>query len=614
MKNFNAILAELKKLKNSAINNCEYAVPSLWITSGDAPKTFRPIDYFISQFENIVSSQTTPTKEKPLSDAIIYNMMPRYTTAFDHFPENSSVHYTDFNHAGSLLKTIALLPYLKSIGTDILYFLPLFAIGKQSPKGNLGSVYSIRNAYKFDENLAEPFLKTDLEIQFKALVEAAHLLGIKVVTEFIFRTAATDSDLIPKHPDWFYWIKEADYENFRAPEFQPDTLSEIKQKVKNKDFSELHTPSKEYIAQFSTPPESVIYDGNKYVGITKSGERVVVPSAFADWPPDDNQPVWSDVTYFNMYSDTHFNYMAYNTIRMYDNKLRTGGTLRRDLRDYILGIVPDYIREYGIDGIMLDMGHALPEEIRTGIITEARKCKPDFLLFEENFIPSETSKADGFNAVVGYLPFDFACCDKMRGFAYRIAESDLPILSFATAENHNTKRTQSYFRNPKFSEMIWSISSFLPRTVRFIHSGFELLQVNPVNTGLEFSDEEIAEFPAEKLPLFSFAKMKWEHTICKHIHRTNALRAQLPGTIEDYSLALLDPQNDNILAYTLNRDNLHILVVANFSSCNEKCEINLPFESKKLLNSVSSVNFVDGINSLQFELTGFDCIIEFLQS
>jgi glycosidase len=40
-----------------------------------------------------------------------------------------------------------------------------------------------------------------LEEQFKALVEAAHCLGIKVVTEFIFRTSSKDSPIAITHPE-----------------------------------------------------------------------------------------------------------------------------------------------------------------------------------------------------------------------------------------------------------------------------------------------------------------------------------------------------------------------------------------------------------------------------
>jgi len=57
----------------------------------------------------------------------------------------------------------------------------------------------------------------DVQEQFKALVQAAHLLGIRIVLDFIPRTAARDSDLIKEHPDWFYWIKIEELASYKPP-------------------------------------------------------------------------------------------------------------------------------------------------------------------------------------------------------------------------------------------------------------------------------------------------------------------------------------------------------------------------------------------------------------
>ena len=40
-------------------------------------------------------------------------------------------------------------------------------------------------------------------------MEAAHRLGLRVVVEFVFRTAAKDGDWVKEHPEWMYWIKES---------------------------------------------------------------------------------------------------------------------------------------------------------------------------------------------------------------------------------------------------------------------------------------------------------------------------------------------------------------------------------------------------------------------
>ena len=71
-------------------------------------------------------------------------------------------------------------------------------------------------------------------------VEAAHLLGMRVVLEFVLRTASKDSDWIAAHPDWFYWIK-ADIPDrigkgtgrlgaYGSPIFPAQTLDALKHK------------------------------------------------------------------------------------------------------------------------------------------------------------------------------------------------------------------------------------------------------------------------------------------------------------------------------------------------------------------------------------------------
>ena len=138
-------------------------------------------------------------------------MFIRYTCAYDHdrnLEVNKDPLPNGLRETGTFLKAIALLPYLKSLGVDIIYLLPVTKIGIDGKKGDLGSPYAVKNPYELDENLTEPFLDIPIQDQFKAFIEAAHSLNIKVVTELVLRTASIDSDLAIDHPEWFYWIKE----------------------------------------------------------------------------------------------------------------------------------------------------------------------------------------------------------------------------------------------------------------------------------------------------------------------------------------------------------------------------------------------------------------------
>ena len=129
--------------------------------------------------------------------AVIYNVFTRLTTAFDHDGNNAigsaqidmTVNEKGIRDCGTFLKTIAILPYIKSLGANTLYLLPVNKIGMDNRTGNLGSPYATADLESFDQRLADPLLgDMSVEDQFAALVEAAHIMGIRVVTEFAKNT------------------------------------------------------------------------------------------------------------------------------------------------------------------------------------------------------------------------------------------------------------------------------------------------------------------------------------------------------------------------------------------------------------------------------------------
>lgn len=89
------------------------------------------------------------------------------------------------------------LPRLKAMGVDVLWLMPVFPIGMKNGKGTLGSPYSIRD-YK-DIN-SEYGTKED----FKALVEQAHELGMKVILDWVANHTSFDHVWIEQgHKDWY---------------------------------------------------------------------------------------------------------------------------------------------------------------------------------------------------------------------------------------------------------------------------------------------------------------------------------------------------------------------------------------------------------------------------
>jgi starch synthase (maltosyl-transferring) len=524
-------LALKRKLRDTRLRKYSYTVPSIWSSLRGSPKAVKvnPYAYYLGIVKKVKSvrhsTRPIPSGGEWTRDAVIYNIFVRTTAAFDHngngaldLPANTE----GFRETGTFLKALAMLPYIKRLGANTVHLLPITAIGHDGNKGTLGSPYAIRNPYELDDNLGEPSLGLDIKIEFKAFVEAAHRLGLRVVVEFVFRTSAKDGDWVKEHPEWFYWIKESvpprgpsemDESKYGSPLFTQDELVQIHRDVDGRRFDALIPPHRVYRQFFTDPPsaDSVKKEDGRYIGQLPDGTRLRIPGAFADWPPDDNQPPWNDVTYLRMYNHPDFNYIGYNTIRMYDSRLARAENVNRPLWDRIIGIIPYYQREFGIDGVMIDMGHALPMELKAELVAKARELDSDFAFWDENFSITQKSRDEGYNAVFGFLIFDQHHPDRMRTFCENRTRDEFPIPFFATPENHNTPRAASRPGGVAYSRWASVVNGFLPG-IPFFHSGYELAETFPINTGLDFTSEQIRALPSEKLPLFSEGGYNWLST------------------------------------------------------------------------------------------------------
>lgn len=503
--------------------NQEYHIPRIWTRNGSGTLSVQPGEFYADTLAKILDREQSISQEKSSDgdwtrNAVIYNLFVRLTTAFDH--DRNGTLKTEplacgLRETGTLLKTIALLPYIESLGANTIYLLPITTIGRTNRKGNLGSPYAIRDPFSIDPMLDEPALCLSADFLLKAFVEAAHLLGMKVVFEFVFRTASIDSDWISPHPSWFYWLS-ADAKHYGAPEFDAETLHVIYEKVDKHELQALPVPSGEYTGMFVPPPVSTEKqpDGS-ILGRNEAGAACRVASAFSDWPPDDRQPPWTDVTYLKMHNHEHFNYIAYNTIRMYDAALDDPETFNVELWKTIVSIIPWYQENYDIDGAMMDMGHALPGSLKKRIVETARETKPDFAFWDENFDPSPAVREEGFNAVFGSLPFVIHDTSFTRGLLNHLDRSGVALPFFGTGENHNTPRLCHRWpcletgRNRV--RFVFTLCAVLP-AVPFLHSGMEICEWHPVNLGINFSDSDRKTFQAEKLPLFSSFSYDWTET------------------------------------------------------------------------------------------------------
>ena len=606
MKNSTLLKLQEHFQKNPKKTSKDYYVPSLWnLDLGPShPVKVNFNEYYADVISKIVAnsqnnieySQSLSTIQNTHSGiggdwtylSTIYNIYPRLTAAYDHDQDghvggNEKNITLDvdgiFRETGTFLKCIAMLPYIKELGVNVIHCMPITSIGKDGNRGDLGSPYAIKNQYEIDPNLAETCIPFTVEEQFKAFVEAAHILGIRVVLEFVLRTSSLGGDWIKTNPEWFYWIDKKRVGEYQSPWFPDNELAEIK---KIPDGGGYHfAPNAEYRSLFKSPPkpEQIKVVKGKYVAKTDEGE-LVIPGAFADWPPDDIQPAWSDVTYLRMYNypigtpNNDYNYIAYNTIRFYDPELSKEEHVNRPLWDKIGGVIPYYQENFGIDGVMMDMGHALPKPLMAEVIHKAREIDHDFAFLEENFEIEWSSRMAGYNATLG---FEWRTTGKDKGGIRNVihkAGENLALPFFGSPETHNTPRAMQ--RGGQIhSQQMWAINSFLPNCIPFIHSGYELYEDYPINTGLNFTPEETAYYSDHRLGLFFKNSYNWnrQETMIPFMKKITALRNQYFGMIangDETSLHIHYPENvfGNVVAFErFSHDSpwKSILVIANLS-------------------------------------------------
>ena len=87
------------------------------------------------------------------------------------------------------------LDRIRSLGTDIVWLLPIHPIGRLNKKGELGCPYSIS-----DYRSVNPEYGT-LE-DFRHLVDQIHARGMRCLIDVVYNHTSHDSVLFREHPDY----------------------------------------------------------------------------------------------------------------------------------------------------------------------------------------------------------------------------------------------------------------------------------------------------------------------------------------------------------------------------------------------------------------------------
>ncbi|MGH4120571.1 alpha-amylase family glycosyl hydrolase [Clostridium sp.] len=483
----------------------------------------------------------------------IYSMHIRTSTSWDHNGSGAleNINGEGFKETGTFVKTLALLPLLKKMGIDTIYLLPISEYSNKFKKGGMGSPYAIKNFFKIDHNLKDTMTGNEftIEEEFKAFVEACHILRIRVMIDVIPRTAARNNDLILEHPDWFYWIKTSDVDNYSAP-YVEGVAPADKPSYDNLDLIYKSEQVWNHIKKFCESPN--ITDSEKWELLKKCCVQnpeldllekiekefgLTTAPAFADCL-NDPQPAWSDITFLKLYMD-HPNaakryvtdeaqapYILFDTIK---GDLFKGDIENTELWNIISGIIPYYQNSFGIDGARVDMGHALPSELVQMVLQKPRKIDSDFSFIAEELLVegAEKSRNAGYNMIIGYgwwlEPRIFE--HKTHEFMYNSINYKAPV--FACAETPDTPRIAAREGGRILSKLVTVMNQFMPNAVPFINSGLELYETQPMNTGLDCRHDEKYRLSPEdayngKLAFFEKYSLHWD----------NPYRWDLPDTLE----------------------------------------------------------------------------------
>lgn len=509
-------------------NLCEKKPGEIGVCAYDFYKYY--IEYVLSQRKENLMLQ----KSRPITGENMYCAQLRMLTSWRHL-SNKEI------RCGTFLKSILMLPYLKSMGISMIYLLPVFKTGTAYKKGDMGSVYAIQNIYKLDPNLHDPILGlcTDelLELEFQAFVESCHILEIKVIQDFVFRTVSRDCDLLVEHPNWFYWIK-ADG-SFQAPDFEgiPE-LTTVNIEWISKMYENPNL--REYLSKFTFSPD--VLDGEKWNGIKQKYEssgtsavlkaveeeyHITTAPAFSDVLNDFQAP-WQDVTYIKMSFDTHDQAKKYVRAEnppyiMQDiakASVCCGREKNKELWNYIVEIIPYYQKKYGIDGARIDMAHALPDLLNERIIETCKKYNKNFILWSEEMQLEKagTARKKGFHFISGKIWGRFREYQRKSNLSdlqKEIIHSELPVVS--CLESPDTLRIPYFIKEQKILWFMMGVSCFIPNTVTMINNGMEIGEKEPMNYGFDNIDDINSILSPEdemngKLSMFDNYMMHWSES------------------------------------------------------------------------------------------------------
>lgn len=639
MKYLKQLVAQLKKQKKLHEHEIfNYAIPSLWDhVDVDGSYTYHnekivnPYDFY---YENILAllknkeekdylrsysriHNLKSTQGNWIKESFVYSAMIRTSAAYDHDHDGyiTQSNLYELKETGTFLKFIVLIPLLKEMGINTLYLLPFFKTSPHNKKGEFASCYAVSDFFKLDEDLKDPMVDMDVEDQCRAFIEACHMHDIRIVIDIIPRTNAIRSTLLKDHPDWFYWI-DKDYKwQYNPPYIDNIAPCSFPSEENMKKVYESRA-CKRYLSHFRIDPKTL--DEKKYKQLIQKCEEehldvleaiereynITIACAYSDHI-NDPQDVWSDVTYLRMYMDPPTHALTYiekeqPPYLLFDvakSNMYPGKKENTELWNMLSDIIPYYQKVFGIDGVRIDMGHALHEKLVAKMLQKARAIDDDicFIAEEMDIRNDYISKQKGYNLLLGNGFSEESRIEegRLNAFYYNARHLHLPV--FAMSENHDSARSSAKEGGRIFSDMSILINLFMPNGVPFLNSGQEFYEVQPMNLGVDCTSDERWRLPSSdyrhgKLALFdSFAFLYNEDKIIDMLKEVLPIRKKYLNEIMTYSKnvpAWFDSPNDRCLGSWFIKEDRVLLMVAN-TNLYEEASYNVHF-----INIADKISFI----------------------
>ncbi len=179
---------------------------------------------------------TTYAKEL---EVLVEREKARFSTWYEMFPRSCAT--TPGGH-GTFRDVLARLPYVASLGFDVLYFPPIHPIGHSFRKGKNNAVVAAPNdpgspwaigAEQGGHKSIHPQLGT-LE-DFRQLVVKAQVYGMEIALDIAFQ-CSPDHPYVQEHPAWFRWRPDRTVQYAENPPKKYEDIYPF-------DFESEHAPS-----------------------------------------------------------------------------------------------------------------------------------------------------------------------------------------------------------------------------------------------------------------------------------------------------------------------------------------------------------------------------------